>query len=484
MRFWKITTRIWGILALTLLVGSASGGFLYLRLQSVASSYEKLFDYDVQYQDLSRVMQLTFKKQVQEWKDLLLRGKDPQALQKYISAFHQQAAAVREIGGRLKANVHDDRAIRLLDQFTRAHDAMQAKYDAALAAFAASNGAGQSAADAIVKGQDRAPTDLIDQVVESLSEDVTSQRRAITNSLWIFGVVLCVILGGVGALSAVVVRSIARELRRTISELGISSEQVANSAALVSSTGQILARGASEQASSLEETSASTEEAASMTRVNAENSSTSAQLMATVDTRLSEANQLLDEMVESMDGISSSSGKIAKIIKVIDEIAFQTNILALNAAVEAARAGSGGEGFAVVAGEVRNLAQRSAQAARETAALIEESVTMSKGGSVKVQHVAGAIRSITGSASKVRSLVDEVAVSSQEQARGIEQIAKAVSEMQRITQQSAAGAEESASAGQELSAQAERLRDSMNRLRDMVEGRVAANQTRNLQPTL
>src|ERR1022692_3018905 len=126
-------------------------------------------------------------------------------------------------------------------------------------------------------------------------------------------------------------------------------------------------------------------------------------------------------MIAAMEGIKVSSDETAKIIKVIDEIAFQTNILALNAAVEAARAGEAGMGFAVVAGEVRNLAQRSAQAARETATLIEESVTMSKGGSAKVQQVTDAIRSITGSTAKVRTLVDEVAAGSQEQARGIEQ---------------------------------------------------------------
>jgi methyl-accepting chemotaxis protein len=157
-------------------------------------------------------------------------------------------------------------------------------------------------------------------------------------------------------------------------------------------------------------------------------------------------------------------------VKVIDEIAFQTNILALNAAVEAARAGAAGQGFAVVADEVRNLAQRSAQAARETATLIEESVAMSRGGSDKVQQVADAIHSITGSTAKVRTLVDEVAAGSQEQSRGIEQISKAISEMEQVTQQAAAGAEESAAAGQQLSAQADALRHAVNHLRSMVDG--------------
>ena len=320
---------------------------------------------------------------------------------------------MREIAGLLKQGIDDERAIGLLNQFMQAHDAMMVKYKASLAAFAASNGAGQAASDALVKGQDREPTDLVDQIVDSLSKHTAAQRQAITNSLGMFGVAIGLALAGVGILSVIVVRSITSELRLTISDLGESADQVAGAAAQVSSAGLTLAQGTSEQAASLEETSASTEEAASMTRRNAESSATSAGLMAAVDGQVSAANQSLDLMVEAMDGITTSSGKIAKIIKVIDEIAFQTNILALNAAVEAARAGESGMGFAVVADEVRNLAQRSAQAARETATLIEESVAMSKGGGVKVQLVANAIRSITESTTKVRSLVDEVAASSQ-----------------------------------------------------------------------
>jgi methyl-accepting chemotaxis protein/methyl-accepting chemotaxis protein-1 (serine sensor receptor) len=159
---------------------------------------------------------------------------------------------------------------------------------------------------------------------------------------------------------------------------------------------------------------------------------------------------------------------VAKIIRVIDEIAFQTNILALNAAVEAARAGEAGMGFAVVADEVRNLAQRSAQAAKDTAALIEESIARSREGSTKLDQVAGAIRAITESSGKVKVLVDEVKQGSEEQARGIRQIAKAISHMEQVTQKSAASAEASASAGQQMSAQAETLRQVAEQLQAMV----------------
>jgi methyl-accepting chemotaxis protein/methyl-accepting chemotaxis protein-1 (serine sensor receptor) len=183
-----------------------------------------------------------------------------------------------------------------------------------------------------------------------------------------------------------------------------------------------------------------------------------------------DANRNLEEMVHSMKEINTSSEKISKIIRVIDEIAFQTNILALNAAVEAARAGEAGMGFAVVADEVRNLAHRSAQAAKDTAGLIEESIAKSNEGNTKLQLVAGSIQQVTGSATQVKVLADEVDVGSQEQSRGIEQIATAVTQMEALTQRSAASAEESAAASEELAAQAQTLYDIVERVRQLVGG--------------
>jgi methyl-accepting chemotaxis protein len=264
------------------------------------------------------------------------------------------------------------------------------------------------------------------------------------------------------------VRSITRVIRDAVAAMAEGAGQVASAAGQVSSASQSLAQGTSQQAASLEETSASTEEINSMTRKNAESSRSAADSMAETAQRIAEANQNLEQMMISMKEINTSSDKISKIIKVIDEIAFQTNILALNAAVEAARAGEAGMGFAVVADEVRNLAQRCAQAARDTSSLIAESIAKSNEGKVKLDQVAEVIQGVTAGSSQVKTLVDEVSVGSQEQSRGIEQIAKAISQMEQVTQNAAASAEESAAAGEELSAQSQTLNEIVGNLSALV----------------
>jgi len=252
--------------------------------------------------------------------------------------------------------------------------------------------------------------------------------------------------------------------------LEASSDQVASASQQVSSSAHTAAQTATQQAASLEETSASTEEINSMTQKNADNSKDAVQVMAHTASRIEEGNQRLQDMVASMQEINASSEKISKIIKVIDEIAFQTNILALNAAVEAARAGEAGMGFAVVADEVRNLAQRCAQAAKDTASLIEESIAKSNDGSQKLDEVAKTISAITGDAEKVKVLIDEVSLGSQEQARGLEQISKAIAQMEQVTQGNAANAEKGAAAGEELRTQSDALRKVVDRLAALVGG--------------
>jgi methyl-accepting chemotaxis protein/methyl-accepting chemotaxis protein-1 (serine sensor receptor) len=235
-------------------------------------------------------------------------------------------------------------------------------------------------------------------------------------------------------------------------------------ASQVASSSQSIADSSSKQAASIEETSSSTEEINSMARKNSENARNAAGLVAKSQEQFSKADRSLHEMVVAMGEIKSGSDKISKIIKVIDEIAFQTNILALNAAVEAARAGEAGMGFAVVADEVRNLAQRSAQAAKDTADLIQDSIQKSNGGEVKVDEVASSVHAAAGEFSRIKTLIDQINSGSQEQAKGTEQIGRLVSVMEQSTQNSAASAEESASISEELSAQSSSLMEMVQRL--------------------
>ncbi len=288
-----------------------------------------------------------------------------------------------------------------------------------------------------------------------------------TASLWLIGLVNIVGLI-TGATLILLVRRVAGSLARTVEDLSEGARQVAASAAQVSATSTSLSQVASEQAASLEQTAASAEEIHSMTQSNAEHAMEAAARTREAYNSIQEANRALTLMVESMNAIGASSGKISKIIKVIDEIAFQTNILALNAAVEAARAGEAGMGFAVVADEVRNLAQRSAQAARDTTALIEESITRAAEGKQKLDEVSHAVGSVTASAEQVRTLVEQVRESNQQQKNGIEQIARAVSQMEQVTQQVASSAEEGAAAGQELAGQAGSVREVVERLQELV----------------
>lgn len=302
--------------------------------------------------------------------------------------------------------------------------------------------------------------DVMAKMAQDARESV-SRVRWMTLLMIAFSILVSVVL-------ILIVRQINQRLRREVTELSEGAEQRASAAGQVSASSASLAQGSSEHAASLEETSASSEEISSVARKNSENSCGAADLVMQSQQKFVQTNQSLAQMVVAMGEINTQSGKISKIIKVIDEIAFQTNILALNAAVEAARAGEAGMGFAVVADEVRNLAQRSAQAAKDTAALIEESIAKSNDGKVKVDEVASAIRTITEESAKVKTLVDEVNLGSKEQKRGIEQIGKAITQMEQVTQKTAADAEESAAAAEELNAQSDTLKALAGRLTAIV----------------
>jgi methyl-accepting chemotaxis protein/methyl-accepting chemotaxis protein-1 (serine sensor receptor) len=322
----------------------------------------------------------------------------------------------------------------------------------------------------LVEDTDKAAAVLTQKERAELNASNQQAKIDISRGRWAVFTVICINLF-VAFILLWLVREITSRLRLMAAELDSSAREVAAMATQTSSTSQSLAQGTSEQAASLEETSASSEEIRSISCRSANHLRSAAEVMTESRKDFSQTETALGDMVAAMAEINAQSGKIAKIIKVIDEIAFQTNILALNAAVEAARAGEAGTGFAVVADEVRNLAQRSAQAAKDTTTLIEESIAKSEDGKEKVNQVTAAIHKITEQTTKVKALVDEANSESQEQSRGIEEIVKAISQMEQVTQQSAANSEQGAAAAEELSSQSESLQEIAQQLTFMVDGR-------------
>jgi methyl-accepting chemotaxis protein len=456
-----------------------------------------------------------FELQVREWKNLLLRGRDTGQFDRYWAAFEKQEQAVQAAMKKIQELVNDlGLGSEAVDALAAAHAKLGAQYREAIKSYDRDDPATGLVVDGLVARlarpvnevfdqllakvrqakhqhdetysklkeqllgivtlKQRAAIDLLDKTVQINREAAVQETKAahvqavfsktVTMSGMIIGGLLALALG------VLITRSINRVLRQVIEGLSDGAQEVAAAAGQVSAAAQSLAEGSSEQAASLEETSSSLEEMSSMTSRNADNARQANTLMEEAKRVVDTADISMVRLTGSMGEIAKASEETSKIVKTIDEIAFQTNLLALNAAVEAARAGEAGAGFAVVADEVRNLALRAAEAAKNTANLIEGTVKKVRDGSSLVSSTNEAFRQVTGSSARVSELVAGISAASDDQAEGIGQINTAVTELDKLTQQNAANAEESASAAEEMSAQAETMLGMVGELVAMVGG--------------
>ena len=371
------------------------------------------------------------------------------------------------------ALTHQAEDLRDLETVGKSLEAYKAGIDALVANYAEARTTAVTRLAAVTKF-DTIVADLLARSIARTVEYANGSASSLgaASTLVLSGLVGMSVIGIVVAFF--IIRGVNIALTKTAESLSQGALQVAAASGQVSSSSQSLAEGASEQAASLEEISSSVEELASMTKRNADSAQSGKTASGQARTAAEAGASEMEHMQKAMDAIQQSSNDISKIIKTIDEIAFQTNILALNAAVEAARAGEAGAGFAVVADEVRSLAQRSANAAKETAAKIEDSINKSRHGvhiSAKVGH---SLEQIVLRARKVDALVAEIVTAAGEQSQGIDRINIAVSHMDKVVLANASGAEETAGASEELSAQAQELKNLVGDLKSLISKESAA----------
>jgi methyl-accepting chemotaxis protein len=369
--------------------------------------------------------------------------------------------------------IYDEKDRQLFNASTNARDRLLAVVRDALGLLR--EGKAEAVRDLLREQLDPAVQESMDRFNECIEYNsgvaqtqVESAQRKVQMSFIMIGVALSLALLIASLLGGGIIRSTIRALRAVSGSLESSAAQTATASGQLSSVSQALAAGCSEQGSSVVQTSAALEQMSTMIRSTADNASRAKELANQARSAAETGSRTMVAMNEAMTAIEVSSAEVAKIVKNIDEIAFQTNILALNAAVEAARAGEAGAGFAVVADEVRSLAQRSAAAARETADKIEAAIVNSRHGSASCSRVGESLAEIAEKVTAADSLVAEIATAAREQTHGIKQIGMAMTQMDGVTRSNAARAEESSSAAAELNSQAHLMQESVEFLRSLV----------------
>ncbi|GKS74232.1 methyl-accepting chemotaxis protein [Acidovorax sp. SUPP950] len=497
----KLSRKLPLVFTFALLLLFAAALFGLGRLNSALTTYQTTVATHTQQERMAADVLGDFRVQVQEWKNTLLRGKDDAQLSRYWAAFAKSEGAVQAQARKLMDDLAAGDARERVGQFLIAHERMGVAYRKGFETFKAS-GRDPAAGDQAVQGMDREPAQLLEQTGDLISkasaavslEAATAARQANWISLTVMLVVCGASVFGAVLFSRTVTQPLGNAVRiseavasgdltqathargqdeiaqllNALHAMQTSLSQVVgkvrdNADSVASASGEIaqgnndLSARTERQAGALEETSASMEELSSTVQANAENARQANQLALNASTVASKGGDVVSEVVSTMRGINDSSRKIADIVGVIDGIAFQTNILALNAAVEAARAGEQGRGFAVVASEVRQLAQRSAEAAKEIKTLIHASVTRMQQGSVLADQAGTTMGEVVASIRRVTDIVAEISAASSEQSAGVSQVGEAVMQMDQATQQNAALVEQSAAAADSLKLQAQQL---------------------------
>ena len=499
------------LLAAVLLVGL--GGWQTLRQSNAdaVASLERASRLEAAV-NTARIAQVEFKIQVQEWKNILLRGHDAAALEKYTKDFRKKSEDTQASLQKLRAMLGGlGLDVALVDDAASAHRELGVKYLDALKKYDSANPESPKVVDGLVRGMDRVPTRKIDDIVtyvvqeskrlagESVAQSEKSYRSAsillLTVSLLAIGLGCVVTYWLVRSITVPLNKAVqiaqtvaSGDLRsrievsgkdetahllkalnemndnlvRIVAKVRNGTHQIAHASSEIARGNLDLSTRTEQQAGSIEETASSMEELTGIVKQNSENAAQANHLARTASDVAARGGSVVSQVVQTMGNINDSSRKIVDIIGVIDGIAFQTNILALNAAVEAARAGEQGRGFAVVAAEVRNLAQRSAAAAREIKTLIEDSVDKVGAGSKLVDQAGTTMEEVLSSVQRVSDLISGIAAASQEQNAGIQQINQAISQMDTVTQQNAALVEQAAAAADAMQNQAGELAHAVN----------------------